>query len=801
MEALDMSKLPTIKNTRDTKKVKDIETIRISLGGNVKQPRLVKKELSLESFYNSLIQIDDKYSKNKTEQPFFCATADYNPLYKSDDNLSVSAKYDIIVIDGDSGIDEKPISTEKEVHLFLKGMGYNHFILSSWGKGYDKKTDAKDESVVKWRAIIQAEGVNTENLENTSRSIVGEMQKAGLSISYAYENHTLVRAWFFGGMFDKSLFKHHSYFHGKSLKFSTETVKVKESEAKDEPEALKSQKLADIVKILDEGGDGYHPAQNKFSTMMAKDGVNQAMIKTLLYSSMERWKDGSKRWQERFDNVEKSVNTAYDKINQSEAEAESESDTGVIDYVSDNSAEIGCMFEEAPGVMKYIIQECDNRMYFPVKQIAVLSALHSVATFAGNIYSCDGVLLTQKRVLLAKSGSGKNSVSSWMNYLIQNIKTNKNLVQDHHKIPGGSGYTSFKPLHLELQDFPVKSIIINEAGKAGKSKMGDPEALESWMLTLLSIMGNDVLMPKGMVVSKENAKLKPLYNLNVQILSESVPDSYIENMMKQGDIKGGNLSRSELIMINPRKELVNNIPRRNKKSNSYKVDGDIMGIFNKLFSKFMKFGNKDATVCKNKFVEIKKTEEVEAAYDKLTLDCRLKSLSSEDEFDNALANRKHEKTLRTAMILAIAESAYKEISGTPIITMVEWNWACSYQNEIIKVLKQERGYGAFGDALEKIKNNFIDKLKDIGKSKTYIRLHSKKARELKVINGSMLSELVYKTSDFRDYTNGSCFKDKNKAINNFIGYCNHVGILERIIKDDHNKYGVRKAPAFIYSIR
>ena len=767
--------------------------IKITLGSSVSIPSLRIWEGTFSNLCDSISSIDDNYSKVKTEQPFFCATADYNPLYKHGDNLKDKPNYDIIVVDGDSGINDNPISTEKEIHIFLKNRGLNHIVLSSWGKGFDKKKDCRDNSIVKWRAIIQSSGVTSNTLENTSRSIVGEMQKSGLSISYAYENHTETRAWFFGGMKYKELFKCYKYTSGLALKYVLKRIEVKESEIEDEPEAFKSQKLDDIIHILKSGGEGYHPAQNKFSWMMASDGVDASMIKALLHSFMNDWKDGSKRWDERYVNIEKSVETAYQKIKIKKTEFEKGLEK---EQKKDGSfvALNGCEFDIPPGAMGEITKEFLGKMRYPLQQIAIIGALHSVGTFAGNMYRCRDIGLTQKRVLLAKSGVGKNSILAWMNYMVVNAKVGLSNTSEKIKLVGNSDYTSSRVLHLELQNFPVKSIITSEAGKVGKSTAGDLARLARHYLMILGNNFSDVLIPTGMANSKDNDSMKPLYNINLQMLSESVPDSYIENMIDQGDISDGNLSRSELIFI----DVTKSTPTVNYNSGDYEVSNEVTGIHGRLFKRFQRLGNKNATKYQSKCIEIGLDDDVVKAYNELELFGLIKSRKSESDFTSALWNRRHVKCLKTSMILAIAESAKSDRGSEdelvkPIITMVEWNWALHYQNTIAEVLEYKNNQGTFDNMFVMIASSLREKLVILsdGKNSTYQNLYSPSQRKAKLISGHMLDKLIYRYKDFKSLVKTIYKGRKTDAIRGFIGYCVEIQLLQPLDQDEVKRVGMR----------
>lgn len=749
--------------------------IRVCVGNNISIPSLKLYEGSFEDFCSSISQIDERYAKSKTKQPFFCATADYEPLYKHGDNLNLNSEYNVIVIDGDSGINDKPIATEKEIHKFLVDRQLNHIVLSSWSKTAEK---------CKWRCIIQGVGVKQRTLEDTSRLIVYEMQLKGLSISYAYENHTRATAWFFGGMSNPELFKCYTYFDGQSLKPSRKRVMVVSAKEAviEEKVGSSKEKTSDIIKTLKTGGDGYHLAQNKFSWMLVKDGVEKGVITAILKSMCEDWKEDTERWRERYNDIERSVESAVQKIKIKLP--------SLGHSIQGQAIKDGCSFSTPPGIVGEIVKEFECKMRYPLRQIAIIGVLHSLATFAGNHYRCKEIALTQKRVLLAKSGTGKNSILSWMNHLVVNAPVGLSFSAEKIKLVGHTDYTNSRTLHLELQEYPVKSIITSEAGQVGRTTAGDLARLSRHYLMILGNNFSDVLIPTGMAQTKGITDMKPLYNLNIQMLSESVPESYIENMIKQGDIGDGNLSRSELIYIDASMEE----NKVNYESDEYIVSKKTLGVYGLLFKRFCRVGNKDSTKYKGDCTEIQLEENVIKDYRELELLCLKESRGTDDEFDSALWNRRHVKTLKTAMILAIAESGINTDENeipTPTITEEQWFWAKSYQTEICDVLDSKKKFGVFSDHFVILANMLRDKLYGVQENEMYMNMYNQEQREFNILTGSYLDKVLYRTKTFNDMCKVIHNGRRGDAIRSFLTYCIQIQLLYELTFSEAKRFGFK----------
>lgn len=276
--------------------------IRLAFGKGKYGTRLDHWEGELQRLYDSITNIDDGMCKDKFKQAYLLTTADFEPMKRNGDNIKDNAKYSVIIIDGDEGIDGNPIAKGKGVHIFLKDMGINHIIVSSYSTSKEKD---------KWRAIIPAEGVTRGTVESTTRSIVGKIQNAGYSIAYAKENHATAQPWFFGGMKDKSLQEKYIYDGGKSLQSVKEMVKTKDSKGKEAN--TDSQTMLEIIQILKTGNTGYHPAQRDYSWGKIKDRKDKEEVKEKLHKYAIMWKEDTKRWNRCYKEIDEIVEGAVKK--------------------------------------------------------------------------------------------------------------------------------------------------------------------------------------------------------------------------------------------------------------------------------------------------------------------------------------------------------------------------------------------------------------------------------------------------------------------------------------------------------
>lgn len=432
----------------------------------------------------------------------------------------------------------------------------------------------------------------------------------------------------------------------------------------------------------------------------------------------------------------------------------------------------GCEFKRPSGIVGKIVDEYLKTMRYPELNIAIVGVLHSLGVMGGNFHNCEGLGLSQKRVLLAGSGEGKNSVTDWLNSLTHRLeKEYPDLAEVLNNLHGSPNYTSGKMLHQSLQSYPVRSIITAEAGKTMKSKAGDVDKIQGIFLTILGNKYRGVLRPQGMAQIGKEVKMMPLHSLNVQILAESVPDSYIENMLDNDDIVSGDLSRSELVFIETAK--VKNIINFN--NTEHKVSDAVIDVYKNLFSNFYANGNTDPTKYQSDFVKVNLDDDVRVEYQKLEVKklqiCRKQD---QDVFTIALHNRLHEKTLKTAQLLAIAE-------GSLTINLEQWNWAYGYQQEIIDTIKKQQQKGKFRSRFVALGEKLITKGKNLATNKEYIRtVPSLEAREKFVLSGSALNSFIYRHNDFQSLVINVYRGKKSEAVQGFLRYCQDIDILEKV---------------------
>ena len=191
------------------------------------------------------------------------------------------------------------------------------------------------------------------------------------------------------------------------------------------------------------------------------------------------------------------------------------------------------------------------------------------------------------------------------------------------------------------------------------------------------------------------------------------------------------------------------------------------------------------------------------AYNELELLGLTRSRQSDDEFTSALWNRRHVKALKTAMILAIAESATegKGSLATPVVSMEQWRWAVHYQDIISKVLAYKNDQGTFENMFVLLSNNLRKKFKIIadGGNSTYNRLYTNEHKELKLITGYMLDRLIYRYKDFNIFVNTIYRGRKTDAIRGFVGYCTEIQLLQQLDFEDSKNLGI-KGKAYKFNI-
>jgi hypothetical protein len=273
------------------------------------------------------------------------------------------------------------------------------------------------------------------------------------------------------------------------------------------------------------------------------------IIEGLFYKARATATIDEARWQSRFSDIQTNVDSAYKII------AEEQTDDGDFDTQTDE-INVGGQFlnvDWPPGRFGDLARNVNKFSRYPSREIAIAGAMHIVNTFAGTHYTFDGICHSQKLVVLASQGRGKDSIRSAFRSAIERV-TLENIGLNHsmdvHLLNGSTSYTSPKQLAHELDEFGIRSVICPEAGHAELSGVGDKSGFESVINQLLTTPGggHPVSFRKQQTQKGEQI-ISHVRQHCMSILHESVPKNYAKVLEGRDIYSDGSASRIRFFFI------------------------------------------------------------------------------------------------------------------------------------------------------------------------------------------------------------------------------------------------------------
>ncbi|AZF88180.1 DNA primase/helicase [Microcystis phage Me-ZS1] len=184
-----------------------------------------------------------------------------------------------------------------------------------------------------------------------------------------------------------------------------------------------------------------------------------------------------------------------------------------------------------PGLVGEVAQYIYQSAVRPVPEIALAAAIAFVAGIVGRSYNISGTGLNQYIVLIAKTGSGKESAGQGIEKLISAVRPTVPMVD---KFVGPSAFASGQALIKVLDERPCFASVLGEFGLTIK-QMCDPRAnpalvmLKRVLLDLYTKSGFDRTLQSS-VYSDTEKNTKAVRAPSVTILGESTPETFFEEL-------------------------------------------------------------------------------------------------------------------------------------------------------------------------------------------------------------------------------------------------------------------------------
>jgi len=346
-------------------------------------------------------------------------------------------------------------------------------------------------------------------------------------------------------------------------------------------------------------------------------------------------------------------------------------------------------------VAKYIYESAPR----PVPEIGLMASLGYLAGIVGQRYNVSGTGLNQYLILLAKTGVGKEGISSGIDRLNNQIRKQ---VPGVEQFRGPAAFASGPALVKMMSE---KSTFLSILGEFGITlqQLCDPRAngaqvtLRAALLDLYQKSGKETIL-RASVYSDKEKNTDDVESPALSLLGESTPETFYEGLSEH-HISDGLIPRFVILEYKGKRPYLN-------EENGFKPDDALIDDLVELVSAVL------TMVANKQHIDVTFTNEaavLSKAYEMRTTDV---INGSANPVLCQLWNRSHLKLLKLAALIAVGNDIHN-----PVIDVKCFNWAQSFvESDIAAIMTRfEKGDVGSGEAkqyqdmVQLIKNYFVKK--------------------------------------------------------------------------------------------
>lgn len=464
-----------------------------------------------------------------------------DPIHRADANLCNSK---LLVIDGDEGVRGRNAPKPEHVHEALVELGLNHFL-------YTTHSHSKDKN--KFRCVVPCtEDMTKSSFKLNISSLMEELVDEGIRIKFVTEMKTWSQPWFVPSRDDPEdgLFEFYEYHDGKEWETQNvqEENEAKETSSNEERETHGDSETLNSMYESIRTGREYHQSTVNISYQLIKDGMSKAHVLAMLEAVYNSSTDaGSERWQERFNDLERTIEGAMQRDEvKSQFEMESiESDEDMV------------AMPVPPGALGDLYRCCYDGLLYQYHEVALVSALGLVAGVAGRRFN----VMTPKRTglnlyltIVAGTGFGKDGIGQFISRCIRMSGDGMN--ESYNSFIGPSSFTGGKAITNAFENARSRVCVMSEAGLLMKVKHGDVEGKSAALLDAYNVSDADSYT-KYHTYADNDKSIPSLRAMAISIVSESTPDQLMQAYGQMGALTNGYLPRQMIFKIGKRQTKIN----------------------------------------------------------------------------------------------------------------------------------------------------------------------------------------------------------------------------------------------------
>lgn len=297
-------------------------------------------------------------------------------------------------------------------------------------------------------------------------------------------------------------------------------------------------------------------------------------------------------------------------------------------------------YNRPPGIVGDLAEYFYSTAVRPVPEMALAGALAYTAGIVGRAYNISGTGLNQYLFVLARTGTGKESVQKGISTMTHHVRKR---VPAMDQFIGPSAFASGQALIRVLDKQPSFVSVLGEFGHT-LQQLNDPRApaatlmLRRVMLDLYNKSGwDDVLLSTAYSDTDKNTKA--IRAPNVTLLGESTPERFYDKLSAD-DIADGLVPRLQII------EYTGKRPARNQHAGHQPTDLLIARVADMAAQAL-------TAVANNTVSNIPMSSDARTMLDDFDAQCDRHINNAHNAVDAQLWNRAHLKALKLAALLAV----------------------------------------------------------------------------------------------------------------------------------------------------
>lgn len=341
-----------------------------------------------------------------------------------------------------------------------------------------------------------------------------------------------------------------------------------------------------------------------------------------------------------------------------------------------------------PGLVGEIAQYVLASATRPVPEVALATAVATVAGIVGRNYNISNTGLNQYILLLAKTGTGKESVQSSVDRLFIEVQKT---VPAAERFVGPAHFSSGPALVKQFQERPCFMSVLGEFGHRLKAMThpranGAEKTLMAAMLDIYAKSGWGQML-RSSVYSDKEKNTTNVHAPALTLLGETEPDGFFANL-DESTIASGFLPRFMVI------EYTGDRPARNRSAWTAPPADLVQRVADMCSTVLSMEQNAACTVVQMDTAALKLLDTFDEFADH--------QIRGSGEVNRQLWNRAHLKALRLAALIAVGVNPYKAE-----VTHVEAQWAIDMVKRDVATLLDRFTAGDVGEGDSKLQNDLV----------------------------------------------------------------------------------------------